>query len=178
MLGAMLNSTAVDGVNALYLAQPTQGVNSGGGSDNLAAIAGGSNAPQASAAISGPGELLSNLQQLQAQDPTKFQQVVSQIAGQLQTAAQQTQGPLSSFLSNLGASFQNVASGGNLSQLQPQQQHHHHHHAQQAYNQSQNSQSQGVAGLAQSSNNQSSSNSTLQQLLSMISSTVNNALAG
>src|SRR2546423_7191972 len=41
-----------------------------------------------SATISAAGQLLGNLQQLLNQDPTQFQQVLTQIAGQLQGAAQ------------------------------------------------------------------------------------------
>jgi hypothetical protein len=113
---------------------------------------------------------------LQAQNPAKFTQVVSEIASQLQAAAQQAQGSQSTFLSNLASNFQSVASGGSLSQLQPQQ-HHHHHQVQQAYSQGTQNSSQGVAGLAQPSGSQSSSSSTLQQLFTTISSEVSQALA-
>jgi hypothetical protein len=52
------------------------------------------------------------LQQLQTHNPAEFQQVVSQIASQLQSAAKPTQGQQSNFLSNLATKFQNVANGG------------------------------------------------------------------
>jgi hypothetical protein len=88
----------------------------------LQSYTGGSSAAVSgdSASISGPGKLLSEPQQLQQKDPTKFQEVVSQIATQLQSAAQQAgQGPQADFLSSLAQKLQNVASTGDLSQLQP-----------------------------------------------------------
>lgn len=88
---------------------------------------------QDSASISGPGQLYGNLQKLLAKDPDKFKQVVTQIANQLQSAAQQEgQDPVGQFLSKLADKFQNVANGGDLSRLQP---HRHGHHAHQTYNQ-------------------------------------------
>jgi hypothetical protein len=179
MIGALSNGNGVGSASSLYYPQQTRGIN---GLTALASSAGGQGGgggfAQSSANISGPGQLLSNLQQLQTQNPTQFQQLVSQIANQLQTAAQQAQGPLSSFLSNLSTNFQSVASGGNLSQLQPQQQQeHHHHHAHQAYGQETQNQPQGVAALAPSSGSQSSGSATVQQLFSTISTEVSQALA-
>jgi hypothetical protein len=175
MIGAMSGGESLVGANSAYLAQQLQGVNA---TTTLSSLTSGTGAgSQSSATISGPGQLLSNLQQLQAQDPTKFQQVVAQIANQLQSAAQQIQGPQSDFLSNLGAKFQSVSNGGSLTQVQPQQHQHHHHHAQQAYSQNSQSQPQGIAGLAQSGGSQSSSSSILQQLFTNISSEVSQALA-
>ncbi len=91
-----------------------------------------SHADQTSTAISPVGQLYSNLQQLQAKNAAKFRQVLSTIAGQLQTAAQQQTSPANSqFLSDLAKRVENVANGGDLSQLQPQ---HHAHHGHQIYN--------------------------------------------
>src|ERR1700722_19067859 len=93
---------------------------------------GGASAGQASATISGQGQLLSQLQQLQTQNPAKFKQGAAQIANQLQAAAQQqASSSQSSFLNHLAGEFQNVANGGNLSQLQPN---HHAHHGHGTYN--------------------------------------------
>ncbi len=170
-------STAAGSLYYAQQLQQTQGVNSSAAASGLTGVSGASSAGQSSASISGPGQLLSNLQQLQTQNPTQFQQVVSNIAGQLQTASQQVQGPQSSVLSGLAAKFQSVASGGSLSQLQPQQ-HHHHHHAQQAYSQNSQSPSQGIAALVQPSGSQSANGSTVQQLFSNISNEVSQALAG
>jgi hypothetical protein len=175
MIGAMSGGEGLSSAASAYFAQQLSGVN--GAASTLTGGEGGGGVAPTSTSISGPGQLLSNLQQLQAQDPTKFQQVVSQIATQLQSAAQQTQGPQSNSLSNLATKFQNIASGGSLSQLQPQQ-HHHQHHAQQAYSQNSQSQPQGIAALAQPSGSQSSSSSTIQQLFANISTEVSQALAG
>ena len=176
MISAMSGGEGLGSAASAYFAQQLSGVN--GAASSLTGGEGGGGVAPTSASISGPGQLLSNLQQLQAQDPTKFQQVVSQIATQLQSAAQQAQGPQSTFLSNLASQFQNVANGGSLSQLQPQQHHHHHHPAQQAYSQNSQSQPQGIAGLAQPSGSQSSGTSTIQQLFANISTEVTQALAG
>jgi hypothetical protein len=179
MIAALSSGGGLAGASSINPTQQTQGIS---GLSILSSLTGGqgtSGSTQSAANISGPGQLLSNLQQLQTLDPTKFQQLVAQIAGQLQTAAQKTQGPQSTFLANLASQFQNVANGGSLSQLQPQSHHHHHHHpAQQAYSQNTQSQSQGVAGLAQTSGSQSSASSTMQQLFSSISKEVSQALAG
>lgn len=202
MIGSLPDVEGTSSVGSINFAQQVQSVN---GPDTLQSLTSGDT--QSSATISGPGQLLSNLQQLQSQDPTKFKQVVFQITSQLQTAAQQVQGPGSDFLANLSAKFQNVADGGSPSQLQPsssststtpitpaapttpstnnasnssvsQPHHHHHHQAQQAYNQASQSQSQGVAALAQPTGSRSSTDSTLQQLFASISTEVSQALAG
>jgi hypothetical protein len=87
-----------------------------------------------SAAISGPGKLLSRLQQLQAQDPAKFKQVMTDISGKLQTAAGQATGGQGQFLSGLASQFQAAASSGDLSGLRPQRAHGHHRHGTGTYN--------------------------------------------
>ncbi|HZU38730.1 MAG TPA: hypothetical protein VFA18_22575 [Gemmataceae bacterium] len=120
------------------------------------------------AAISGPGQLYSNLQQLKAQSPAKFQQVVSAIASQLQSAAQQ-QGstPTGQYLSQLASQFQNVAQNGDLSQLQLH--HHGHHHGHHTYN--------GI-GQATDSNDPATqaADAGLQQLFSTLNTEVGQAL--
>jgi hypothetical protein len=187
MIGSISGGEGLGNASSLYVLRGSQPVV--GSSAPLSPVGlSGAEPLQTSASISGAGQLLSNLEQLQTQDPTQFTQVVSQIASQLQTAAQQAQGTQSEFLSNLAAQFQSVANGGSLSQLQPQQgqqaqqgdqiEHHHHHHAQQAYSQNTQGQSQGVASLAQTSATQSSGSATLQQLFATISSEVSQALAG
>ncbi|MBN9118979.1 MAG: hypothetical protein J0I06_07435 [Planctomycetes bacterium] len=84
-----------------------------------------------SARISGPGQLFSQLQQLQSQDPTKFKQVTADIATQLQTAAQQATGHQATFLTNLADKFQTASTTGDVSALRPP---HHGHHAHATYN--------------------------------------------
>jgi hypothetical protein len=167
MIGAMSGGDGLGSAASAYFTQQLQGANSLTPLASLTGGGGGGGASPISTSISGPGQLFSDLQQLQAQNPAAFQQVTSQIATQLQAAAQQTQGPQSDYLSNLAAKFQNISSGGSLSQLQPK--HHHHHHAQQADSESSQSQPQGIEALlqataSQSSGSQSSSNSNLQQL--------------
>ena len=77
----------------------------------------GSAAGQDSASVSSPGQFLGELQQLQSQSPAGFKQVTSQIASQLQTAAQQTTGHAREYLSNLASEFHAVSSSGNLNPL-------------------------------------------------------------
>ncbi len=91
------------------------GLSGGEGGGNLT---GGEGGPAASVSISGIGQLLSALQQLQTQSPTQFSQVVAQISSQLGNAAQQ-QGKTgqSKALSDLATQFQDLASTGDLSQL-------------------------------------------------------------
>jgi hypothetical protein len=175
MSGNVTGINGPGGLSGILLIQKLLGVKGPSSSGGATGAAGTSGAGQSTASISGPGQLLSNLQQLQAQNPASFQAVVTQIAGQLQAAAQQTQGPQSKFLSDLAARFQNVANGGPLSQLQPHRHHHHHSRAQQAYGRNT---SAGVAGLGQAGSSSSSGSSSLQQLFATISSEVSTALAG
>jgi hypothetical protein len=190
MIGAMTGGEGLSSAASSYFASQAQGVN---GLSSLSSLTGGEGGgSQSSTAISGPGQLLSNLQQLQTSDPTTFQQVVTQIASQLQSASQQAQGPQSNVLSNLASKFQNIANGGSLGQLAPKQ-HHHHSHALQAYSQNSQDSSQGLAALIQSSgsqssgsqsstnqssNGQTSSATSLQGLFTTISNEVSAALAG
>src|ERR1700692_1322089 len=109
MVNAMSSAQGLNNAGSVYLAQQIQAL---GGSTPLGGLTGGQaagGASQRSATIYGPGQLLSNLQQLETQNPAEFKQIVSQIASQLQTAAQQTQGPQSSFLTNLADKFGSVA---------------------------------------------------------------------
>jgi hypothetical protein len=86
-------------------------------------------------------QLVSQLQQLQQSDPTKYQQVTQQIATNLQSAAQTAQADgnttASSQLNQLSTDFSNASTSGQLPNLQDLAQattgHHHHggghHHA-------------------------------------------------
>jgi hypothetical protein len=143
----------------------------GDGSGSAGGVQGGG---QDSAKISGPGQLYNNLQQLQQKDPDKFKQVVTDIANQLQTAAQQAgQNPAGQFLSNLADKFQNVANGGDLSQLQP---HHHHHHAHGTYNQSGQPVPQAPSTTAPAGSDPSSPGTDIRQLFASIANEVSQAL--
>jgi hypothetical protein len=69
--------------------------------------------------FSKPGELFSKLKELQQADPEKFKQVCADIAQKLKSASQDQSGFGSKMLSDLAEKFQNVADGGDISQLQP-----------------------------------------------------------
>ncbi len=79
-------------------------------------LSSGSSSSGDSADISGPGQLLSELQQLASQNPTEFKQITAQIATQLQTAAS---GDSSSPLANLASLFQTASQTGEASGLLP-----------------------------------------------------------
>lgn len=143
---------------------------SSGTATNVSRLLSGPAATGSSASISGFAQLLGNLQQLQTQNPAAFQRTVTQIASQLQTAAKQQQGPESQYLSNLAAKFENIANGGNLSQLQPHH-HGHHQHSAQTYNSAGQATAQGISdGIP------SSSSSQLQSLFASLNTQVTQAL--
>lgn len=117
-----------------------------------------------SASISGVGQLLSALQQLRSQSPTKFTQTVSQIASQLQDAAQQQgQTGQGKALSNLAAQFQSAATSGDLSAIQLS----HHQHA---------ASSPTYQSNGQQTNSVGNDKSSWQQIFSSIANEVNAAI--
>ena len=91
----------------------------------------------ASAGISQPGELMGKLQQLSQQDPTKFKEVMSDIADKLREQAQQSGDP-NGMVGKLADKFAQAAQTGDMSPFQPNtasssasqtgQVHHGHHH--------------------------------------------------
>jgi hypothetical protein len=156
----------------------------------LTALTGSTSTGSSSATISGPGQLYSELQQLQSQNPTQFKQVVTEIASQLsQAASADGSTGQGNFLSTLAQKFQNVADGGSLSQLAPPSGGSGHKHAK-AYadnSQSSSNSSELTALLSQLSDSQSSSSSSssstsssgtnLQQLFQSIQNEVSQALS-
>jgi hypothetical protein len=105
----------------LSFAQPTEAASKAGAVQSGGGGVGGtseiSGKGQNSASISGLGQLLSNLQQVQTQNPGQFPQLVSQIAGALQSAAAVHTGGASQLLINLAGSFEKAATSGALPQL-------------------------------------------------------------
>lgn len=111
--------------------------------------------PTDSSAISSFANLMSELQQLQQNDPTKFKAVMADIASTLKTDAQNATGSHASALNNLAAKFDQAAQTGQMPNLQPQGQqgaggHHHHHHHVQSY------QSQAADGTSSAASGSSS----------------------
>ena len=83
-------------------------------------------------------QMLSELQQLQQSDPTKYQQVTGQIATNLQSAASTAQAngntQAATQLNQLATDFSNASQNGQLPNIQDLAQavgggHHHHHHS-------------------------------------------------
>lgn len=87
----------------------------------------------ATANISGPGRMFHQLSELSKSDPTKFKQVVSDMASALRADAQNATGDQASRLSQLADRLDKVAQSGNLSDMAPQRgsgsegAHHAHH---------------------------------------------------
>jgi len=79
--------------------------------------------------VSGPGQLLAKLKQLQQSDPAKFKQVMSKLTDALKTDAQNATDPKDQkFLNDLASKFDAAGQSGDLSTLGPQGAHHGHHH--------------------------------------------------
>jgi hypothetical protein len=97
----------------------------------------------ASSSISQQGSMFSQLQQLSQQDPTRFKEVMTEMAKALRTDASQQTGPAADRLTQMASRMDQAASSGDVSQLAPQQpqatpqgaaayqgasgKHHHHH---------------------------------------------------
>jgi len=122
-----------------------------------------------SADVSQTAQLLSQLQQLQQSDPTKFKNVAQDIANQLGAAAQQVGGAQGQALSSLSTDFQQAAQTGSLPSVQATHPHHHaHHRAAGAYQQASGQTSQGA----------SSGTDLLSQLDSILSQAIGQDLDG
>jgi hypothetical protein len=116
-------------------------------------------------------ELMSTLQQLQQPDPSKYQQVTSQIATNLQSAAQTAQASgnttAASELNQLATDFTNASKNNQLPNMQDLAQaigghHHHGHHAHAA---SSSSDADDSSSSASASSSSSSTSQSLSQLL-------------
>jgi hypothetical protein len=193
MIGAISGGEGLGSASSAYIAQQLQATGGPAASSSLTGGEAGGSASQSTASISGPGQLLSNLEQLQTQNPAKFQQVITQIVSQLQAAAQQTQGPTSNFLSHLASKFQATAGGTTPLHIQYHQlnnqaptgggiplhiQHHQvNDRVRRVYNVADPSQPQSAAGVAQPSSLPSLNTPALQQLFASLSSEVSQALA-
>ncbi len=168
-------ASSVTGTANPYYLQALFGTSAGGSAAQSSATSAAAGTGGVTASLSGPGQLLSALQQLQTQDPTQFSQVVGQIATQIQAVAQQqSQNGSSQFLTKLADKLQNVASTGDLSQLES----HHARHAAGTYN----SQGQPVpptaatGSPAAATGSQSNGSSGVQQMFANIVQEVQQAI--
>jgi hypothetical protein len=175
MIGATAATDGSSALSRLFSAPMIQKIRSSNPLAKFANLAGGKG-NQTTATISGPGELLSNLEQLQAKDPAKFKQVAAGIANKLQAAAHQAgTGTQGSQLSELAAKFQSVASGGSLAQLASPQSRS--LSGPNAYSQVMQNSSASLLNLALQNGSQSPSTATnLQQLFTNILNDVTKAL--
>lgn len=103
-------------VAGLSRLQSVNSLSTGDGSTSPISVSSGEDSIE----LSGPGELLSKLQELQEADPEKFKEVCADIAEQLSAAAEEAGDTRDGrMLSDLAAKFQDVSEGGEISQLQP-----------------------------------------------------------
>ena len=117
-LSGVGNSGSITDLTALYGAQVSRATSSSTISAATSATE-DTTGKTDSLSISKPAEMFSKLEQLKASDPEKFKQVVTDIASKLKSAAEKQSGPAAAMLSDLAGKFENVAKGGDLSQLKP-----------------------------------------------------------
>ncbi len=72
-----------------------------------------------SAEFSSLSELFSQLEDLRSSDPEKFESLMNEIADELKSQAEDANGFDAKMLNDLAAKFEDVAAGGDLSQLMP-----------------------------------------------------------
>jgi hypothetical protein len=116
----MTGAEGLGSAASAFFAQPSSPVGmlqSLSGGEGGSSVSPPSMLADSSASISGLGQLFSNLQQLQGQNPGQFAQALSQIGTSLQASAQQQTGGVSQFLSNLANTFLQAASSGTAPQL-------------------------------------------------------------
>jgi hypothetical protein len=127
-----MNVNSITSLLPSYLLTPNSTATSTGNANSASSV----QQPADVLGLSPAAQFLNQLQQLQTQDPQKFQQVISQITAQLQqaatTASNNGNTAQATQLTQLAKSFQNVAGGGQLPTAQQLQQaglsgHHHHH---------------------------------------------------
>ena len=91
--------------------------------DSTTSVANGAvSGNQGAARVSGPGQLLAKLKQLQQSDPTKFKQVMSTLSDTLSEEAKSTTDSRGQkMLTDLAAKFKTAGETGDLSSLTPPQ---------------------------------------------------------
>lgn len=110
-----LNSYYTLSLSSLYGTSETDSTDDSSSLTNLTSLVN----QQDSLDLSKPSEIYSKLQELASTDPDKLKEVCASIAEKLESAAESSSGNDSKMLSDLAEKFQNVADGGDLSQLKP-----------------------------------------------------------
>ena len=100
-----------------------------------------------SVSASGFSQVITQLQQLAASDPTQFKQQSADIATQLTTAAGQSSGTVAEVLQNLASQFQQASQTGQAPGTSGHHRAHHHHHG-------------GSSGASSATGNQKAQDST------------------
>jgi hypothetical protein len=118
----MVGAIGIGGAAAVFptqhshAANPLSALQSFSGGKGAASTSDGEEDGKTSTSISGLGQLLGSLQQLQTQNPQQFTQIVSQLANELKSAAQEASGGASQLLSTLANSFHQASAIGSLPQ--------------------------------------------------------------
>jgi hypothetical protein len=184
-----MSTGSINGLSSSYLQSILSSALQGTGlTTNSLSSTSASSAPQSDSNQLSPfAQMMSELQQLQESDPTKYKEVTKQIAANLQTAAQTATSDgnttAATQLNQLATDFTNASQSGQLPNIQDLalavgvHHHGHHHHAQAA---STDADSTSSSSSTNSSNTGSSSSTSqsLSQLLAAIeaNSTQNDAL--
>ncbi|MCE5200874.1 MAG: hypothetical protein ABFD54_09835 [Armatimonadota bacterium] len=127
--------------------------------------------------LSKPAEIYSKLQELAKSDPEKLKEVCAKIADKLSSAAEESSGGDNKMLSDLAEKFQNVAEGGDVSQLKPPEPPSGGGRPQPPVEQYAKQQDAQLADFLNSQGSQNTSESDKDQLLSSILDEINDALA-
>ncbi|WP_020469834.1 hypothetical protein [Zavarzinella formosa] len=127
--------------------------------------------------ISPAGQLFSDLQALQQSDPTKFKDILSDIANKIGglASSSDSSSPESKILTDISSALQNVADTGDVSQLLPKGGKHHGHHAQQASGAQQTNLLQLLNSTSQTSSSSDTSGTSFQDLLNSLVQSVSQA---
>lgn len=113
------DQSSADGAQGVSSSQSTQAVNTNGlAVDPVISQKSSAVEPAATTRISRQSQLFNQLQQLQAQDPDKLKQVLTDVASKLTAAAQNATGHDQKFLTNLADKFTKAA-GGDITALKP-----------------------------------------------------------
>jgi hypothetical protein len=180
---AIGSTASLPNLYALGSLQATSAITQASGTQSTG-ISSGIGGVSDSAAISPLGQFLSNLQQLQQQNPSQLQQILSKTASQISSLATQNgQTGQAKYLNNLANQLQDAAQTGNVSALEPSQGgHHHHHRAQAAYGQNNQSQQQSQLGsllsAGQTATTSTATQNSLSSIFASLTQAVSSALSG
>src|SRR6478752_10893655 len=117
------NPMSISALNGLTQALQAAAAAKTTATDSTTSVANGAvSGNQGAARVSGPGQLLAKLKQLQQSDPTKFKQAMSTLSDTLSEEAKSTTDSRGQkMLTDLAAKFKTAGETGDLSSLTPPQ---------------------------------------------------------